>query len=309
MFIGLKKEKTRNKFLENKLIFLNDAKYSDQTCENYYRMFKNYCNQLEVIYDKDLMFFNQDEIENILDFVSTSSSKTKENLASLIRTYLTYWNNREATKTNINFIDLIPRSNIEVINKQRLKNKYIGWDRLRDIIKEAKTKIDINPLEELCVVLGRYGLTTDDILELKTYNIVDNFLVINDRKFDISCDIKLIEDCINMKEILYRGEPTLLENDEKILKHIIGRENNYRVVRRYIYKIMNATNNDITLKDLNKSAVFDEIFNIYKRKGFLKTVDFKIALKKIMGRKGESSYSLYKGEFLVLFPSFKTKIT
>lgn len=309
MFIGLKKEKTRNKFLENKLIFLNDAKYSDQTCENYYRMFKNHCNQLEVIYDKDLMFFNQDEIGNVLDFVSTSSSKTKENLASLIRTYLSYWNNREATKTNINFIDLIPRSNIEVINKQRLKNKYIGWDRLRDIIKEAKTKIDINPLEELCVVLGRYGLTTDDILGLKKYNIVDNFLVINDRKFDISCDIKLIEDCINMKEILYRGEPTLLENDEKILKHIIGRENNYRVVRRYIYKIMSATNNDITLKDLNKSAVFDEIFNIYKRKGFLKTVDFKIALKKIMGRKGESSYSLYKGEFLVLFPHFKTKIT
>ena len=36
MFEGLKRETNRDKFLQNKIIFLNDMGYKESTCENLY---------------------------------------------------------------------------------------------------------------------------------------------------------------------------------------------------------------------------------------------------------------------------------
>ena len=313
MFNGLKKELCRDSFLQNKIIFLNDMGYKESTCENLYRMFKNYIYDFELSYNKDLMFFKRSEIENVIVSLATFSIRTKANVISLIRGYVGYWIDRGAVNNNINFVELINRELMEEVNEKRLKSKYITLDETYKIIYNALTDSDVNEMDCLIVMLARYGLDFKEIVSLKKEDVADNY--INVRKdLKIVKTIKIDNRLINLieKASLLEGFTSgnriyEYEKSDNVVRYIKDRTFRYGAVRKSIYKVMNSRDRDITLADLNKSYIYDKILRIYDIKGKLVAEDFKEVIREVIVGAGASTYTSYVKEFLKLFPDTKYK--
>lgn len=309
MFEGLKRETNRDKFLQNKIIFLNDMGYKESTCENLYRMFKNYIHDFELSYNKDLMSFKRSELENIIVSLATFSIRTKANVISLIRGYVGYWIDRGAINNNINFVELINRELMEEVNEVRLKSKYISLDDTYRIVYKALSSSDVNEMDCLIVIMARYGLSYKEIISIEKEDIKNGYInvrkdtrVVKRIKID-NRFMNLLSEASSLKEFTSGNKVYKYERSNKVARYIEDRPFRYGALRKCIYKVMSSQDKDITLADLNKSYIYDRVLEIYNRKGFLIANDFKEVVKANIIGSGSSTYSPYVKEFLKMFPN------
>lgn len=268
-----------NKFSENKLIFIEDLMFSNNTKERYWSILdSDLITTSENNKDKDLYEFTSEEIIEIVSALPTTKIRTQKQVLSVINRYINHAIERGWLSTGINPCDIIKANDDIHSNKESLKRTYMNLDEFYNWIEN----IEASDVDIMLLVLLRYGCTMKEICNLvyDDVNVYDKTLNVNGKKYPIDgMFVNYVEKaycCNEYEDIVYQDSNYIIKPTKKTRSNKVN-ENSLRNKMTMI-----ADKNSIdrpSINALNKSRKFDLILDIYNKKKILYYSDIEDVLK------------------------------
>ena len=268
-----------NKFSENKLIFIEDLMFSNNTKERYWSILdSDLITTSENNKDKDLYEFTSDEIIEVVSALPTTKIRTQKQVLSVINRYINHAIERGWLSTGINPCDIIKANDDIHSNKESLKRTYMNLDEFYNWIEN----IEASDVDIMLLVLLRYGCTMKEICNLvyDDVNIYDKTLNVNGKKYPIDYTfINYVEKaycCNEYEDIVYQDSNYIIKPTKKTR----GNKVNENSLRNKMTMIADKNSIDRpSINALNKSRKFDLILSIYDEKKILHYSDIEDVLK------------------------------
>ena len=268
-----------NKFSENKLIFIEDLMFSNNTKERYWSILdSDLITTSENNKNKDLYEFTSDEIIEVVSALPTTKIRTQKQVLSVINRYINHAIERGWLSTGINPCDIIKANDDIHSNKESLKRTYMNLDEFYNWIEN----LEASDVDIMLLVLLRYGCTMKEICNLvyDDVNVYDKTLNVNGKKYPIDgMFVNYVEKaycCNEYEDIVYQDSNYIIKPTQKTRSNKVN-ENSLRNKMTMI-----ADKNSIdrpSINALNKSRKFDLILSIYNEKKILYYSDIEDALK------------------------------
>ena len=268
-----------NKFSENKLIFIEDLMFSNNTKERYWSILdSDLITTSENNKDKDLYEFTSEEIIEIVSALPTTKIRTQKQVLSVINRYINHAIERGWLSTGINPCDIIKANDDIHSNKESLKRTYMNLDEFYNWIEN----LEASDVDIMLLVLLRYGCTMKEICNLvyDDVNVYDKTLNVNGKKYPIDgMFINYIEKaycCNEYEDIVYQDSNYIIKPTKKTRSNKV----NENSLRNKMTMIADKNNIDRpSINALNKSRKFDLILDIYNKKKILYYSDIEDVLK------------------------------
>lgn len=135
-----------------------------------YNLYDKNIKMYEDIKEKDLMYFNIEELMDLMDSIPTTAISVKDNVYSFILQYLDYQISRG--NISINNMVAIDRKVATSVHKRSSKSRYISMKNFEEKVNKMRTKSDWQLIVPLCIC--RYGIKgkdSEDIINLKMSDI------------------------------------------------------------------------------------------------------------------------------------------
>ena len=268
-----------NKFSENKLIFIEDLMFSNNTKERYWSILdSDLITTSENNKDKDLYEFTSDEIIEVVSALPTTKIRTQKQVLSVINRYINHAIERGWLSTGINPCEIIKANDDIHSNKESLKRTYMNLDEFYNWIEN----LEASDVDIMLLVLLRYGCTMKEICNLThdDVNVYDKKLNVNGKKYPIdSMFINYIEKaycCDEYEDTIYQDSNYIIKPTKKTRSNKVN-ENSLRNKMTMIAEKNNIDRPSINA--LNKSRKFDLILDIYNEKKILYYSDIEDVLK------------------------------
>ena len=268
-----------NKFSENKLIFIEDLMFSNNTKERYWSILdSDLITTSENNKDKDLYEFTSDEIIEVVSALPTTKIRTQKQVLSVINRYINHAIERGWLSTGINPCDIIKANDDIHSNKESLKRTYMNLDEFYNWIEN----LEASDVDIMLLVLLRYGCSMKEICNLvyDDVNVYDKTLNVNGKKYPIdSMFVNYVEKaycCNEYEDTIYQDSNYIIKPTKKTRSNKVN-ENSLRNKMTMI-----ADKNSIdrpSINALNKSRKFDLILDIYNKKKILHYSDIEDVLK------------------------------
>lgn len=268
-----------NKFSENKLIFIEDLMFSNNTKERYWSILdSDLITTSENNKDKDLYEFTSDEIIEVVSALPTTKIRTQKQVLSVINRYINHAIERGWLSTGINPCEIIKANDDIHSNKESLKRTYMNLDEFYNWIEN----LEASDVDIMLLVLLRYGCTMKEICNLvyDDVNVYDKTLNVNGKKYPIDgMFVNYVEKaycCNEYEDIVYQDSNYIIKPTKKTRSNKVN-ENSLRNKMTMI-----ADKNSIdrpSINALNKSRKFDLILDIYNEKKILYYSDIEDVLK------------------------------
>ena len=268
-----------NKFSENKLIFIEDLMFSNNTKERYWSILdSDLITTSENNKDKDLYEFTSEEIIEVVSALPTTKIRTQKQVLSVINRYINHAIERGWLSTGINPCDIIKANDDIHSNKESLKRTYMNLDEFYNWIEN----LEASDVDIMLLVLLRYGCTMKEICNLvyDDVNVYDKTLNVNGKKYPIDYTfINYVEKaycCNEYEDIVYQDSNYIIKPTKKTRSNKVN-ENSLRNKMTMI-----ADKNSIdrpSINALNKSRKFDLILDVYNKKKILYYSDIEDVLK------------------------------
>ena len=268
-----------NKFSENKLIFIEDLMFSNNTKERYWSILdSDLITTSENNKDKDLYEFTSEEIIEVVSALPTTKIRTQKQVLSVINRYINHAIERGWLSTGINPCDIIKANDDIHSNKESLKRTYMNLDEFYNWIEN----LEASDVDIMLLVLLRYGCTMKEICNLvyDDVDVYDKTLNVNGKKYPIDYTfINYVEKaycCNEYEDIVYQDSNYIIKPTKKTRSNKVN-ENSLRNKMTMI-----ADKNSIdrpSINALNKSRKFDLILDIYNKKKILHYSDIEDVLK------------------------------
>ena len=268
-----------NKFSENKLIFIEDLMFSNNTKERYWSILdSDLITTSENNKDKDLYEFTSDEIIEVVSALPTTKIRTQKQVLSVINRYINHAIERGWLSTGINPCDVIKANDDIHSNKESLKRTYMNLDEFYNWIEN----LEASDVDIMLLVLLRYGCTMKEICNLvyDDVNVYDKTLNVNGKKYPVDdMFVNYVEKaycCNEYEDIVYQDSNYIIKPTQKTRSNKVN-ENSLRNKMTMI-----ADKNSIdrpSINALNKSRKFDLILSIYNEKKILYYSDIENVLK------------------------------
>lgn len=151
-----------NRYLINKIDWLEHSNLSDKTKITYYRLFQANVLPVEEAYKKDVSKFSTYEIENLIRGIVTNVEQTKRSTFSAVSSYLTWCVENDIISYNPtdNIADArdLYRVNTNVVKeKYNTLNEFYNW----------LDSLSIDDNMKLVLVMCRYGVPIKEISNVK----------------------------------------------------------------------------------------------------------------------------------------------
>ena len=143
-------------YIENKKIFLDEVYLLETTKETQISNYLNNLLPIEKILNKDLMYFNTEEIENLLINMVGVSGGYKQSLFSFMNSYCEYCVDKGFI--NINPCAVIKPSEIIYSSVSQLMKGLMGINQFNDILKILESRTTILSSTMLALLLARGGV-------------------------------------------------------------------------------------------------------------------------------------------------------
>ena len=143
-------------YIENKRIFLDEVYPLETTKETQISNYLNNLLPIEKILNKDLMYFNTEEIENLLTNMVGVSGGYKQSLFSFMNSYCEYCVDKGFI--NINPCAVIKPSEIIYSSVQQLMKGMLGVEQFNNIMKILESRTTILSSTMLALLLARGGV-------------------------------------------------------------------------------------------------------------------------------------------------------
>ena len=179
-------------YIENKRIFLEEVYPLETTKETQISNYLNNLLPIEKILNKDLMYFNTEEIENLLINMVGVSAGYKQSLFSFMNSYCEYCVDKGFI--NINPCAVIKPSEIIYSSVQQLMKGLLGKEQFSNTMKilESRTNMIATGFLALCLARdGVLGKKCCDLIKLEEEDIRNGFINIYN-KVDNDTDYGLI---------------------------------------------------------------------------------------------------------------------
>lgn len=159
-------------YIENKKIFLDEVYPLETTRETQMSNYLNNLLPIEKILNKDLMYFNTEEIENLLINMVGVSGGYKQSLFSFMNSYCEWCCDR--SYININPCAVIKPSEIIYNSVQQLMKGMLGLTQFYNALKILESKSTILSSTMLALLLARNGVLgkkMDDLINLEEQDV------------------------------------------------------------------------------------------------------------------------------------------
>ena len=143
-------------YIENKRIFLDEVYPLETTKETQISNYLNNLLPIEKILNKDLMYFNTEEIENLLINMVGVSGGYKQSLFSFMNSYCEYCVDKGYI--NINPCAVIKPSEIIYNSIQQLMKGFMGVEQFNNTLRILESKTTILSSTMLALLLARGGV-------------------------------------------------------------------------------------------------------------------------------------------------------
>ena len=143
-------------YIENKRIFLQEVYPLETTRETQISNYLNNLLPIEKILNKDLMYFNTEEIENLLINMVGVSGGYNQSLFSFMNSYCEYCVDKGFI--NINPCAVIKPSEIIYSSVQQLMKGFMGVEQFNQTLKILESKTTILSSTMLALLLARGGV-------------------------------------------------------------------------------------------------------------------------------------------------------
>ena len=268
-----------NKFSENKLIFIEDLMFSNNTKERYWSILdSDLITTSENNKDKDLYEFTSEEIIEVVSALPTTKIRTQKQVLSVINRYINHAIERGWLSTVINPCDIIKANDDIHSNKESLKRTYMNLDEFYNWIEN----LEASDVDIMLLVLLRYGCTMKEICNLvyDDVNVYDKTLNVNGKKYPIDgMFVNYVEKaycCNEYEDIVYQDSNYIIKPTRKTRSNKV----NENSLRNKMTMIADKNNIDRpSINALNKSRKFDLILNVYNEKKILHYSDIEDVLK------------------------------
>lgn len=268
-----------NKFSENKLIFIEDLMFSNNTKERYWSILdSDLITTSENNKDKDLYEFTSDEIIEVVSALPTTKIRTQKQVLSVINRYINHAIERGWLSTGINPCDIIKANDDIHSNKESLKRTYMNLDEFYNWIEN----LEASDVDIMLLVLLRYGCTMKEICNLvyDDVNVYDKTLNVNGKKYPVdSMFVNYVEKaycCNEYEDIVYQDSNYIIKPTQKTRSNKV----NENSLRNKMTMIADKNNIDRpSINALNKSRKFDLILDVYNEKKILYYSDIEDVLK------------------------------
>lgn len=268
-----------NKFSENKLIFIEDLMFSNNTKERYWSILdSDLITTSENNKDKDLYEFTSDEIIEVVSALPTTKIRTQKQVLSVINRYINHAIERGWLPTGINPCDIIKANDDIHSNKESLKRTYMNLDEFYNWIEN----LEASDVDIMLLVLLRYGCTMKEICNLvyDDVNVYDKTLNVNGKKYPVdSMFVNYVEKaycCNEYEDIVYQDSNYIIKPTQKTRSNKV----NENSLRNKMTMIADKNNIDRpSINALNKSRKFDLILDVYNEKKILYYSDIEDVLK------------------------------
>ena len=159
-------------YIENKRVFLDEVYPLETTKETQISNYLNNLLPIEKILNKDLMYFNTEEIENLLINMVGVSGGYKQSLFSFMNSYCEYCVDKGFI--NINPCAVIKPSEIIYNSVSQLMKGFIGVEQFDQILKILESRTTILSSTMLAWLLARGGVLgskSKDIINIEEQDI------------------------------------------------------------------------------------------------------------------------------------------
>jgi integrase len=268
-----------NKYQQSKVNWLqNNKEYSEATKITYWALINNHICYIEKEKDKDLYYFTNEEIEDMLN--KNNNMKTTSILKSIISNY-----------TNKSLKNIKLKSDIQ----------YKMIDEFYKFVENLKC----SDIDKMILVLARYGVSTQYICNIKwdqvdkddmTLNISSNIKLPIDDRF-----IKCLEKSYNCNSYDYKTS-TLNYIDKGYIIKVSDKSDSDILNINSLYtriKAMSSNNGlkKISLRELNSLRKYDVLYNILNEKGIVTYDDVRETLVVLCGKSTPSKEQYLKERF------------
>ncbi len=192
--------------------------YIDNTARMYrYALVK--AEPMETQLNKDVYEFTSEERDMLLYSYSNRSRATVDVIKSSLSKYVAFCVVEGYVKDKINYFETIGGKDLDkYIDKSALESKYITIEQLLDMSNVCINLQDLLPF--LLAFHGVLGAAANEIINLKTENLKDSNILLEDRTIEIDKRVyDLIEKAIE-DEIYYVGNG---ESDARALSRVINK--------------------------------------------------------------------------------------
>ena len=179
-------------YIENKKIFLQEVYPLETTKETQISNYLNNLLPIEKILNKDLMYFNTEEIENLLINMVGVSAGYKQSLFSFMNSYCEYCVDKGYI--NINPCAVIKPSEIIYNSVSQLMKGLMGKQQFINTLRILESRSNLLASGFLALILARNGVLgkrCEDLIKLEQSDIKDGFINIYN-KIDNSEDYAIL---------------------------------------------------------------------------------------------------------------------
>ena len=171
-------------YIENKRVFLDEVYPLETTKETQISNYLNNLLPIEKILNKDLMYFNTEEIENLLINMVGVSGGYKQSLFSFMNSYCEYCVDKGYI--NINPCAVIKPSEIIYSSVQQLMKGLMGIEQFNQTLKILESKTTILSSTMLALLLARGGVLgskSKDLINIEEedINLKDEYINIYEK--------------------------------------------------------------------------------------------------------------------------------
>ena len=270
-----------NRYLINKIDWLEHSNLSDKTKITYYRLFQANVLPVEEAYKKDVSKFSTYEVEILIRGILTNVEQTKRSTFSAVSSYLGWCVENDIISYNPtdNIADV---KSLYKVNTNIVKEKY----KTLDEFYEWLDSLSIDDNMKLVLVMCRYGVPIKEISNVKWDDLdrenKELYVTIKDKLLQLVVDNEFIYRVDKAK----RCDETYSGKEYKdigyMIKSLRAKPLSASGVYSLILKISEESNiNRIDVNFLNKSRQLDMVFEVIKKNGEIYTEEVGEIMEKL----------------------------
>ena len=267
-----------NKYLLNKIEWLEESNLSDKTKITYYRLFQANVLPVEEAYKKDVSKFSTYEVENLIKGIVTNVTQTKRSSFSAVSSYLGWCVENDIISYNPcdNIADVkdLYRVNTNVVKeKYNTLNEFYNW----------LDSLSIDDNMKLVLVMCRYGVPIKEISNVKWDDLdrenKELYVTIKDRLLQLVVDNEFISRVDKAK----RCDETFLGKEYKDIGYMIKSLKPNKLSTSGVYSLVLKASEEsnidrIDVGYLYKNRKIDLVMELLRSKSELFTEDLEWVL-------------------------------
>ena len=267
-----------NKYLLNKIEWLEESNLSDKTKITYYRLFQANVLPVEEAYKKDVSKFSTYEVENLIKGIVTNVTQTKRSSFSAVSSYLGWCVENDIISynpcDNIADVKALYRVNTNVVKeKYNTLNEFYNW----------LDSLSIDDNMKLVLVMCRYGVPIKEISNVKWDDLdrenKELYVTIKDRLLQLVVDNEFISRVDKAK----RCDETFLGKEYKDIGYMIKSLKPNKLSTSGVYSLVLKASEEsnidrIDVGYLYKNRKIDLVMELLRSKSELFTEDLEWVL-------------------------------